>query len=187
EVIGQAEAWLSRQFRSVSGTFGATGEVVEERLRYRIATELADLVGGTLPLLNTVLGAVTGLVLVTFAGLFLAIDPRTYAHGLLRPVPGSKRLRVLGVLGGIAVTLRRRMAAQALGMLVIGVLATLGSYVMGLPAALALGVIARRLAFVPYIGPVLACVPAVGIGFSAGKALDVTALYLITQGLEFTV
>lgn len=187
EVIGQAEAWLSRQFRSVSGTFGATGEVVEERLRYRIATELADLVGGTLPLLNTVLGAVTGLVLVTFAGLFLAIDPRTYAHGLLRLVPGSKRLRVLGVFEGIAVTLRRWMAAQALGMLVIGVLATIGYYVIGLPAALALGVIAGLLEFVPYIGPVLAYVPAVGIGFTAGKALEVTVLYLIIQGLESNV
>src|SRR5690606_23883018 len=56
-VIGQAEAWLSGQFRAITGTFGATGEVVEERLRYRAASELADLVGGTIPLLNTVLGA----------------------------------------------------------------------------------------------------------------------------------
>ncbi len=187
EVIGQAEAWLSRQFRAVSGTFGATGEVVEERLRYRAALEVADLVGGTIPLLNTVLGALTGMVLVTFAGLFLAIDPRAYAHGLLRLMPGSTRLRVLGVFEGIAHTLRRWMAAQALGMLVIGVTATIGYYIIGMPAALALGVIAGLLEFVPYVGPVLAYIPALAIGFTAGKALEVTIVYVVLQAVESNI
>src|SRR5690606_14624348 len=43
EVIGNAESWLSNQFRSLFGMFSATGEVVEERVRYRAAEELADL------------------------------------------------------------------------------------------------------------------------------------------------
>ncbi len=187
EVIGAAESWLSRQFRSIFGTFGATGEVVEERVRYRAAEELADLVGGTIPLLNTVLGALTGLLLVTFAGLFLAIDPRLYAHGLLRLAPGSSRLRLLGVFEAVAHTLRRWMAAQALGMLIIGTAATIGYAIIGMPAALALGVIAGLLEFVPYVGPVLAFIPAVGIGFTAGKAFEVAVLYILIQGLESNI
>ncbi|MHB1170435.1 MAG: AI-2E family transporter [Longimicrobiales bacterium] len=186
-VIGSAESWLSEQFRSLFGTFSATGDVVEARVRYRAAEELADLVGGTIPLLNTVLGALAGLLLVTFAGLFLAIDPRTYAHGLLRLVPGSQRLRALGVFERIAFTLRRWMAAQAMGMVLIGAASTIGYYVIGLPAALALGLMAGMLAFVPYVGPVLAYIPAVGIGFTAGKAVEVTVLYLIIQGLESNI
>ncbi len=187
EVIGQAEEWLSAQFRSLFGNFGATGSEVEQRIRSRAAQELADLVGGTLPLLNTALGAATGLVLVTFAGLFLAIDPRMYAHGLLRLVPGTKRLRALGVLEDIATTLRRWMAAQAIGMLIIAVAATIGFMIIGLPAALALGLIAGLLAFVPYVGPVLGFVPAIAVAFTVDKVLAVAVLYLTIQLIESNI
>jgi predicted PurR-regulated permease PerM len=162
---------------------------VEAEVRSRAAVELAELVGGTIPLLNTVLGALTGLLLVTFAGLFLAIEPRTYAHGLLRLIPATRRLRALGVLEGIGVTLRRWMAAQALGMLIIGIAATIGFTLIGLPAALALGLIAGVLEFIPYVGPVLGFIPAfaVGLTVSTGKALSVTILYGIIQVLESNI
>ncbi|MGH7445610.1 MAG: AI-2E family transporter, partial [Longimicrobiales bacterium] len=184
--LGNAEAWVTQQFRVIFGTFDIAGESVEARVRSRAAQELADLVGGTIPLLNTALGAVTGMLLVVFAGMFLAIEPRTYAHGLLRLVPASKRLNALAVLEEIGVTLRRWMAAQAIGMLVIGVAATIGFTIIGLPAALALGLIAGLLEFVPYVGPLLSFVPAIAIGLtiSVEKALAVTALYLTIQVLE---
>lgn len=184
--IGNAEAWVTEQVRIIFGSFDIAGESVEARVRSRAAQELADLVGGTIPLLNTVLGAVTGMLLVVFAGMFLAIEPRTYAHGLLRLVPASKRLGALAVLEEIGVTLRRWMAAQALGMLVIGVAATIGFTIIGMPAALALGLIAGLLEFVPYVGPVLSFVPAIAIGLtiSVEKALAVTGLYLAIQVLE---
>lgn len=188
EAIGNAEEWLAQQFRTLFGR-GRAGEAVEAEVRSRAAVEFAELVGGTIPLLNTVIGALTGLLLVTFAGLFLAIEPRTYAHGLLRLIPATRRLRALGVLEGIGATLRQWMAAQALGMLIIGVAATIGFTLIGLPAALALGLIAGLLEFIPYVGPVLGFIPAfaVGLTVSTGKALSVTLLYCGIQVLESNI
>lgn len=188
EAIGNAEEWLAQQFRTLFGR-GRAGEAVEAEVRSRAAVEFAELVGGTIPLLNTVIGALTGLLLVTFAGLFLAIEPRTYAHGLLRLIPATRRLRALGVLEGIGATLRQWMAAQALGMLIIGVAATIGFTLIGLPAALALGLIAGLLEFIPYAGPVLGFIPAfaVGLTVSPGKALSVTLLYCGIQVLESNI
>lgn len=187
--IGDAEDWLSAQFRTVFGSLGDTGGVVEERVRTRAAEELADIVGGTIPLLNTAVGTISGLLLVMFAGMFLAIEPRTYSLGLLRLVPASRRLQALRVLEDIGVTLRRWMAAQAAGMLIIGMATTLGYLIIGVPAAFALGLIAGLLEFVPYVGPVLAFIPAVALALtvSVEMGLWVVGLYGLIQFLESNI
>ena len=46
--------------------------------------------------------------------------------------------------------------------------------IIGLPAALALGLMAGLLAFVPYVGPVMAYIPALAVGFTANKVVAVT-------------
>ena len=53
-------------------------------------------------------------------------------------------------------------------------------------AAVALGVIAGLLEFVPTVGPIMAAVPAVAMGFldSPEKALSVGLAYLVIQQLE---
>jgi predicted PurR-regulated permease PerM len=53
-------------------------------------------------------------------------------------------------------------------------------------AAVALGVIAGLLEFVPTVGPILAAVPAIAMGFldSPEKALTVGLSYLVIQQLE---
>lgn len=189
EAIGKAESWLSEQFRTIFGTLGQAGGAVEERVRTRAAEELADLVGGTLPLLNTAVGTVSGLLLVMFSGMFLAIEPRTYSLGLLRLVPASRRLDALRVLEDIGTTMRRWMAAQAAGMLIIGIATTIGYVIIGVPAALALGLIAGLLEFVPYVGPVLAFIPAVALSLTVSleMALWVVALYGVIQFLESNI
>lgn len=184
--IGAVEQWLEENFRSIAGTFGPAGVEVEERVRTRAAQEFAELIGGTIPLLNTALGALTGFVLVVFAGLFMAIDPRTYGFGLLRLVPATRRLTAMEVLENIGHTLRRWMAAQAAGMLIIGLMTAIGLAIIGVPAWLALGIIAGILEFIPYVGPALSFIPAIAVGLavSPSTALWVVGLYAIIQFLE---
>jgi predicted PurR-regulated permease PerM len=71
-------------------------------------------------------------------------------------------------------------------MVVIGVVSTVTLLLLGVKAAVALGVIAGLLEFVPTVGPILAAVPAIAMGFldSPEKALTVGLAYLAIQQLE---
>src|SRR5690606_29090548 len=95
--IDGVQRWLDRQLTGIMDTIGADGDV-EQELRTRVTSEVGGLIGGTLPLLNTAVGAVTGFALVLVAGMFIAINPRTYMHGLIVLVPRSHRRRAGDVL-----------------------------------------------------------------------------------------
>jgi predicted PurR-regulated permease PerM len=90
------------------------------------------------------------------------------------------------VLRKATVTLRNWLIAQLMAMAVVGSLTWLGLWLIGVPLAPILGLIAALLAFIPNIGPIIAAVPAVLLGFSDGPmtALMVVGVYLGVQTLE---
>ena len=184
--LAEITAWFERQYVALTGQFGAPVEPIEERVRERVMAEAANLLTGALPLLNTVIGAVGGALIVFFAGLYLAIEPRDYLRGLISLVPRRGRPRAQRALEEVGFTLRRWMLGTVIGMLVIGLLTTLGLWALGIPAALALGVFAGLLEFIPYIGPILSAVPALilALVISPTTALWVLLLYIAIQQLE---
>ena len=184
--IDGIQDWIDRQISAVMGSMGATDTEIRQELRSRMTSEMGTLVGGTLPLLNTAVGAVTGLALVIVAGMFIAISPRTYMRGIIVLIPRSRRRRAGEVLPEAGVALVQWMKGTAIGMAVVGVISAIGLTIIGVPAALALGVIAGLLEFIPYIGPALSFVPAtvVALAVSPEKALWVLGLYAVVQGVE---
>lgn len=187
--IDSVQDWIEQQMSAITGSMGEAGGDIQEELRTRMSSEVGTLVGGTLPLLNTAVGAVTGLALVVVAGMFIAISPRTYMHGLIVLVPRSRRHRAGEVLPEAGAALVQWMKGTAIGMAVVGVVSAAGLTLIGVPAALALGLIAGLLEFIPYIGPALSFVPAtvVALAVSPEKALWVIGLYVLVQGMESNV
>jgi predicted PurR-regulated permease PerM len=188
--IQGAQSWFDNQVTAIAGGFGdGEGAIVSEQVRNRVTTELGGLVGGAMPLLNTAAGAISGFFLVIFAGLFIAISPRTYMRGLIVLVPRSRRRRAGEVLPKTGVAMVQWMKGTALAMVFVGGIATIGLWLIGIPAALALGIIAGLLEFIPYIGPALSFIPAivVGLTISVETALYVVALYAVVQSLESAV
>lgn len=183
--IDRAQGWLEQQVDAVTGAFGAE-DGMDGELRTRVSSELGGLIGGAWPLLNTAIGAITGLALVIVAGMFIAISPRTYMRGLIVLVPRSHRRRAGEVLPKAGTTMVQWMKGTAIAMLAVGVISTIGLWLIGIPAALALGILAGLLEFIPYIGPFLSFVPAtvVALAISPEKAMWVIGLYLLVQGLE---
>jgi predicted PurR-regulated permease PerM len=101
-------------------------------------------------------------------------------------VPHAGRSKATEILDATGVTLRRWLGAQLIGMLVIGSVTTIALLLLDVRAAIALGIIAGFLEFIPYFGPILSAVPAVAMAFLDGpeKALWVIFAYLGIQQLE---
>jgi predicted PurR-regulated permease PerM len=131
-------------------------------------------------------GFVADAFLILIMALFLAASPQLYRDGTLRLVPPASRRRAGEALDAVGEALRKWLMGQGIAMLAIGILTGLGLWILGVPMALALGVLAGLLEFVPFIGPLAAAIPGVLLAFtvSPSTALYAALLYLAVQQLE---
>ncbi len=139
-----------------------------------------------LGILTSTLAVFGGFILVLFLAVYIAAEPDLYKRGLLLLVSPPTRRRLEPVLTAIAVKLRRWLGTQALAMLIIGTVTTILLSIIGVRAALPLGIIAGILEFIPNIGPTLSAIPAIVMAFvdSPQKALVVMIAYWGIQFLE---
>lgn len=186
QVAQQATEWVQAQYRSVAGEVGATGSDVEEEVRSRLSDQVGSLLGGAMPILNSVAGALTGLLLVLVIGIYTAARPGLYRKGFLRLVPPAQRDRVAEALDRSEHSLRRWMIGTLINMAVVAAMVFAGLWILGVPAALALAVIAGVFEFIPFIGPIIAAVPAIAVALTVSPvmALWVTLLYVVIQQIE---
>lgn len=159
------------------------------RLLEQITPEsLASSTGGAAAVsaVSSTFGALGNVVVILFIGLYGALDPKLYRHGLTLLLAPSIRARADEVLRATAATLRNWLSAQLMAMTVVGVLTALGLWAAGVPLAFALGLIAGVLAFIPNIGPVIAIAPTLLLALPEGQTtlLVVVAIYLGVQALE---
>lgn len=134
-------------------------------------------------------GALVDLSIITVIAIFLAADPATYRAGFVLLLAPEDRERAGRVLDEVTETLHGWLLAQLLAMTVIGVLTTIGLWLLGVKLAVVLGVIAALLTFIPNLGPILAAAPAVLLALAESPvlALYVVALYILVQIIEGNV
>jgi predicted PurR-regulated permease PerM len=123
-----------------------------------------------------ILGAIGNVAIILFVGIYFAASPHLYTNGAIKLVPQAKRRRARQVLDKIGQTLASWLLGKSMSMLIVGVATSVGLSLLGVPLALILGIIAGLLDFVPYLGPIMAGVPAVLIAFSISPDL---ALYTV--------
>lgn len=93
---------------------------------------------------SSTFGALGNAVIILFIGLYGALAPSTYRSGVIALVAPSVRRRADEVLDRIGQTLRDWLTAQLMAMAVVGVLTGVGLWLIGIPLAFLLGLIAAR-------------------------------------------
>jgi len=106
--------------------------------------------------------------LTFFAAIYLAAQPDLYRRMCLKLLPQVYHGPVDTVFDRTALILRRWLAGQFLVMIVIGVLSGFGLWALGIEAAFALGLVGGLLAFIPYVGPIIAAIPATLVALTQG-------------------
>ncbi len=135
---------------------------------------------------STTLGALLNVVVIVFIGLFIAFDPAIYRAGLLQLITPSRREGAAEILQFIEYKLAWWLVGRLASMSAVGLLAGVGLWLLGIPMALSLGLLAALLSFIPYLGPLLSAVPALLVAFSVNPTamLHVGILYAGVQTLE---
>ena len=125
-------------------------------------------------------------VVVMFAALYLAASPGVYQRGVVLLVPPRGQKRACEVMEVAGDSLWKWLIGQLVAMAAVGTMIAVGLWLIGIPSALALGIVAGLLEFIPLVGPFLAAVPAILIGFSQSPqdALWVAGLSLVIQQVE---
>lgn len=179
EMTDRLEEWL-RQYGWVQRLFAAQ---VEWSALIPDSTRALRTASGVF---SATFGMLGTLVLIVALSVFLAINPKRYIQGFLSLVPPPKRARTGKVLKQTGTILAAWLYSKFIAMLFIGSITALGLWLIGVPYALTLAVIAGLLSFIPNIGPVLALIPALLVALMQGPSimLWVTALYMGTQFFE---
>lgn len=151
-----------------------------------LAKQMASLLPRAGLVFSGVLGVLGNFAIIVFVGIYLAAQPRAYLKGIILLCPPNKRGRMREVIDELGKTLGQWLAGKAVSMLVVGVITTAGLAMLDVPLALVLGIIAGLLDFIPYVGPVVAGVPAVLIAFTESPLLAayVALLFLFIQLAE---
>ncbi|MCS3748325.1 MULTISPECIES: AI-2E family transporter [unclassified Xanthomonas] len=134
----------------------------------------------------SITGGVANLFLVLAGAVYLAAQPQLYRRGALLLLPAHVRATTDDALQASGTALRLWLRGQLIAMAVVGVLTGLGLWALGIPGALALGIVAGLLDFVPIVGPILAAIPAILLGFTVSPqmALATAALFVVVQQIE---
>ena len=118
-----------------------------------------QLLGGALGVFGSVASILASIVVILFLSLYLAANPEPVVEWLIRLFPPDRRPRARAVLSAVRSGLLYWVKGQLTAMLIIGILWSVALFLIGIPGALFLGILAGLLNFVPYLGPVVAAVP----------------------------
>lgn len=129
---------------------------------------------------------IEGVVIALISGIYIAAQPRIYRDGFVQLFPPRAHRLVVERLNAITDALRLWLIGQLIQMVLIGVLATAAVWIIGVPSPVALGLIAGFGEFVPYIGPIIAAIPAILVALTNSwqTALWTLIAYLAINQIE---
>lgn len=176
------EAWGSNLERLVAGRSSPVARVQE-------AVERADpsLVRPVVRSLSLTLAVVANVAIILVIGIYAAARPELYVEGFVHLLPHGWRDRAREVLSEAGRQLRRWMLGAILEMASAGVLIGFGLWLLEVPYALGLGVLAAALELVPNFGPFAAAVPALLLSIGEGNQATwwhVAVIYGVVQTVQ---
>jgi len=170
-----------------------TAEKQDETGKPAESSPIQEQLGGAFswlfPFFSKSIAAIGGIVLVIVLTIYLATDPGTYLAGFLHLVPKPKRAITRQVAGELADELNQWLITRFIAMVLIGAITTGALMLIGVKGAIALGIFAGLMEFIPFFGPIISAIPAIAIAFaeSPTQAMWTVIAFLIIQQIEGNV
>lgn len=164
------------------GAFGS----FEERVINELISWIGSLPASIAKLSLSVLSNVLNVFLVMVFTFYLLMSRDQLNEQLGRYFSSNRKESIERLLDLIEKRLGRWLRGEIALMIMVGSTTYIGLFILNIPFALPLALIAGLLEVIPNLGPTLSAVPAVliGLGISPLVALAVVALYFLIQQVE---
>lgn len=158
------------------------------------AIDAGSIAQSALPVLVNIGGRLGGifvnLFLITFLTIYFLVEPLIYYRFILAIMPPEREARALEIVNKIREAIVSWLGAMVLEVTITAIMVTVAMGLIGLPNAIALGVLSGLGNIVPYIGYWAALLPIVVIALAAGGpvlALIAFVLYFVIGIVEANV
>ncbi|MFB2837114.1 AI-2E family transporter [Floridanema evergladense] len=157
-----------------------------QQLFQQLQPLIQSLVGGAGVFVSNTLGMILSFLLVVILTIMMLAQPLAYRKTFVRLFPSFYRRRVEEILNECEVALGKWVIGAIISMTLVAFLSFIGLSIIGVRLALAQGVLAGLLNFIPNIGPTLSVVLPMGVALldNPWKSLFVLILYIFIQQLE---
>lgn len=145
-----------------------------------------DVLSRATGIVSSTASALGTFAIIVFLGIVIAATPGAYVNGLLALVPARAVGRGHEVMERVYETLWWWLVGRIVSMTFIGVVTGIGLWLLGVPLAFPLALLAALLSFIPNLGPILSAAPAVLLALADDprRALWVVLLYSGVQIIE---
>lgn len=182
---------LYERFTQLLGGAGVvlgTPEAIEGLRRglVNLGDVLTTSAGGFFQTTKSLFGSILAVVLVFVVSFYLVINRNGLVMFLRSVTPVEHQPYIIGLVERAQRKVARWAGAQLVLGVVVGALVYLGLWSLGVRYALALALLAGLLELIPVIGPIVAAIPAVLVGFTESPLIGllVILLYLVIQQVE---
>lgn len=154
-----------------------------------VAKAQGSLMGSLSGLFSKVYGALTSafrLVLIIIFSFYFSVDKEKFTLRVKKSIPNKYRDDLAFLANRIDVALQQFIRGRMLMAIFVGILTMIYLLILRVDFAIIIGLITCVADIIPYVGPLLGCVPAVLFALvdSPAKAFWVLVLFLVVQWVE---
>lgn len=134
----------------------------------------------------SLLGGIFSAILILVISFYLVVEEDGVEKFVKELIPGKFQPQALRIMRKIEIKLGRWFVGQISLGLIVGSLSLVGLYILGVPYAFVLAILAGILELIPYLGPTLSAIPAIIIAYTVSPLLAVLTLllYFLIQQFE---
>lgn len=176
---------LRRELASVLAVYIPYPDIPEPVIEFLENAE-QTMAEGAMPFASTAAYVAGQILLAVVISIYWLTSRRVIMNNILRLLPYRNRTMVRNIWLDTEEVLGKYFSSQMLLGLIVGAACYAGLLIMRVPNALALGVIAGVMEFVPFVGPTISLIPAVlmALTVSPFSAIGVAIWYTVVQQVE---
>jgi predicted PurR-regulated permease PerM len=185
----RGRGWYNKIIDALQSISPTWKQTVETGLQNLAADVLATIQSGLVATVRTVSSTISfiiGGIIIPFWLFYILHDESQVKTGVLRAIPQQLRADVECMARLIDDVLSAYIRGQLLLMLFVGGMATIALFIIGVPFALVLGLVAGIFEALPFVGPILGAIPAVLVALLSDpiSALWVAVSFFAIQQVE---